>query len=120
MTNWALVKILRRVLSRDHADFKNQVVTGGLNPGNVPPLKEGPDLNTVQLSNLVRSNGPRNFRGEVTEVVVGRQEEFTRAREVESEVAGGGVEVVGGDGGGEEADGEVVGGEDGVWCSRRR
>lgn len=96
-----ILEILRRILSSNHTNLEHQILTVGFNPGNPPPLEESPNTNPIQITNLALNNFASNFLGVGGEVVVRGEGKVALGGEVDGEVAGGGVDGVGGDVGGE-------------------
>lgn len=107
----ALVEVTGGVLGGDDANLEHQIVAGGAYPSNGPPTEEGLDPDAIEVGySAVRqlAGDPAGIGGEV---VVRGEGDAATVVEVDGEGAGGAVEGVGEDVGGEEADGEPAGPE---------
>ena len=93
-TSRALIEILRWVLSRDHPNFKNYIITAGANPSDRPPLEEGPNPNTIKLGDFTFDNFSSNPLGVCGHVVIRREGDLARAAEVDGEVTRGIIDGV--------------------------
>lgn len=108
LTERALVEILSRKFSRNHPDFKDQIIPTGSDPRYGPPLEHSPNPDPVELRYLPLVDFPRyplRVRGQV---VIRRKRELARATEINSEVAGCLVKSVLSDRGRKETDWETI------------
>ncbi|RXI05933.1 hypothetical protein DVH24_017975 [Malus domestica] len=110
LASGALFEVLSGVLDGDRADLEHQVVTARPDSGDWLRPEEGPDADTVDLGDFAHDDLSGDFL-RVGGHVVGREGDLARAAEVDDEVAGGAVDGVVLDGGGEESDWEAVVGE---------
>lgn len=94
LASGALIEILGGVLGGDHADFENDVVAGGSDSGDGPPLEERANPNSVELRHATLHDLPGDGVGVGGDVVVGRERDFARAAESDGEIAGGLVDGV--------------------------
>ncbi|KAJ7973891.1 Stromelysin-1, partial [Quillaja saponaria] len=94
LTSRALIEIIGRVLSRDHSDFKDQVVAVGPNPSDGPPLKEGPNPYAIEFGNPTHDNFSSDFLRVGSQVVIRRESNLARITQVNREVTGRLVHIV--------------------------
>lgn len=93
-TNGSLVEILGRVLGRDDANLKDQVIARGTNSSDRPPLEESPNPNASKAGDVAVDNLAGDFRGVGGQVVVGRQREFAGVTEIDRELSRGLIDGV--------------------------
>ena len=106
-----LAEVVGGILSGDHTDLEDQIIAAGFDSGDGPPLEESPNPNTVDVGDAAGNDLAGDVLGVGGEVVVRREGDLAVVAEVDGEVAGGGVDGVAEDVGGEEANGEDVVGE---------
>lgn len=111
LTSRCLIKVLRRILSRNHPNLEHQILTAGTNPSDVPPLKESPNLNPVKLRDPTLLNFTSDFLRVSGEVVIGRESDLAGTTKVDGEIAGGIVDGVSPDVPRQKPDGEAEVGE---------
>lgn len=114
-----LIKLPGRKLGRSNPNLNHQIIAAQSDPRDRPPPEESPNPNPIQFRDLPVDELPRDplrVGGEV----VGRQREAAVAVEQDGEVAGGAVEGIGGDVGGQQAGGEAAGLELAVGGARVR
>lgn len=94
VTNRSLVEILGWVLGRDDANLKDQIIAGGTNPSDGPPLEESPNPNAGKAGDVTVDNLAGDFGGVGGQVVVGRKHEFAGVSKINGEFARGMVDGV--------------------------
>lgn len=110
-TYWALVETLGGVLSSDQPNLENQILVGGPNTSNRPPLEESANTNPIKIVDPTLCNLTRDNSRKGSDIVVWWKRELAGITEVQREVTGGFVDGVGRDGGGKKAEGKSVIGE---------
>lgn len=95
------IKILGRVLGGDRTNLKDQIITARFDPSYSPPTEESPNPNSIKVGDAILHNPAGDPLGIGGEVVVRREEEAARFVKVDGEFAGGVVEAVREDVGGE-------------------
>ena len=102
------VEILRRILGGDHTNLEHQILAIGSDASDSPPLEERPNADTVELGDPIPVDLTSNSLGIGGQVVIRRQRDAALIAKQYREGAGGVIEGVGVDVGGEKADGEAV------------
>ena len=110
-TYWALVETLRRVLSGDQPNLENQILIGGPNTSNRPPLEQSTNTNPVKIVDPTLCNLTGDNPRKGSDIVVWWKSELAGITKVQREVTRGLVDGVGRDGGGEKTEGKSVIGE---------
>lgn len=108
ITSKGVIEVLGRILGGDRSDLEDQVVAARPNSSNRPPPEEGSNPNPVQFSDPALDDSPLNPLRVGGQVVIWRKRHTARAAEVNVEIAGGSVDGVGSDVGGEKSDRESV------------
>ncbi|OMO58059.1 stromelysin-1 [Corchorus olitorius] len=88
ITERALIEIFSRIFSRNHPNFKYQIIPTGFDPRYGPPPEHSPDPDSIQLRYLPLLNFARYLLRVRGQVVVRRERELARAAEIDDEVAG--------------------------------
>lgn len=102
----AIVEILRWILRRDHTDLEDDIIAGGADSGDGPPLEERANPNSLEFRDFSLHDLPGDGVGIGGDVVVRRERDLARAAELDGKLAGGTVHGVARDrGGGEKTDG---------------
>ena len=105
------MEILGRVLGRDDANLKDQIIAGGTNPSDGPPLEESPNPNAGNTGDATVDNLARDFGGVGGHVIIGREREFAGVSKINEEVSRGTVDGVVDDIGGKKTDWKAVAAE---------
>lgn len=108
LTNRSLVEILGRVLGRDDANLKDQIIAGGTNPSDGPPLEESPNPNAGKAGDVAMDNLAGDLGGVGGQVVVGREREFAGVAEIDGKFSRGLIDGVVYDVGGKKTDWKAV------------
>lgn len=87
-TERAFIKVLSRIFSRNHPNFKDQIIPAGSNPGYGPPFEQSPDPDPIEFRYLSVFNLPRYPLRVSSQVVVRRERDLARATEINGEVTG--------------------------------
>ncbi|KAG2396884.1 uncharacterized protein HKW66_Vig0231600 [Vigna angularis] len=103
----AIIEILRWILRHHHADLEDDIVVGGADSGDRPPLEECANPNSVKFRNLPLHDFPRDGVGVGGNVVVRRELDFARATELDGKLPAGPVHGISQDGGGGKKTGGV-------------
>ncbi|WVZ16569.1 hypothetical protein V8G54_009551 [Vigna mungo] len=93
------------VLRRHHVDLEDDIVAGGTDFGDRPPLEERANPNSVKFRNFPLYDFPGDGVGVSGNVVVRRERDFSRATELDGKLPDGPVHDVSQDGGGEKKTG---------------
>lgn len=101
----AIVEILRWILRRDHTDLEDDIIAGGADSGDGPPLEERANPNSLEFRDFSLHDLPGDGVGIGGDVVVRRERDLARAAELDGKVTGGTVHGVAQDGGGGEKTG---------------
>lgn len=94
LASGAIIEILRWILRRDHADLEDDVVAGGADSGDRPPLEERANPNSVKFGDFPLHDFPGDGVGVGGYVVVRRERDFARATELDGKLTGGAVHGV--------------------------
>ncbi|BAT73956.1 hypothetical protein VIGAN_01153200 [Vigna angularis var. angularis] len=96
----AIIKILQWIFRRHHADLEDDIVVGGSDSGDRPPLEECANPNSVKFRNLPLHDFPREGVGVGGNEVVRRELDFARATELDGKLPASPVHGISQDGGG--------------------